>query len=184
MTDSGSIRRQLGLKKHRLDECVTNSLEAVKNELWSDDIDHALHKLRVLLEKLKNYLGQYRHLREALWFIAKNDKKEADRLEDECDEEHETFCKAEDTVAELTVAIETLKDRDRTVPKTHSKGRNVKLPELKLLRFEGDITKWNEFWSIFDASINSNSTLSMWKRWHIYSGNSVEKLARWCQVFL
>ena len=36
---------------------------------------------------------------------------------------------------------------------------HIKLPKLELLKFKGNILKWQEFWNKYDAMIHSNSTL-------------------------
>ena len=39
---------------------------------------------------------------------------------------------------------------------THTKKRTAKLPVLKLATFEGDFSKWNNFWTSFSTNVDNN----------------------------
>ena len=49
---------------------------------------------------------------------------------------------------------------DSKPPSDKDSGTKVKLPKLTLKTFNGDLTKWETFWSVFESSIHSNSSLS------------------------
>ena len=61
----------------------------------------------------------------------------------------------------------------RTVP-AHSR---VKLPELSLRSFDGDITKWTTFWESYESSIHRNDGLSDIDKFN-YLKSLLEKTAR------
>ena len=60
-------------------------------------------------------------------------------------------------------------------------GPRCKLPKLELPVFNGDILKWQEFWGMFDTSINSNHSISDIDRFNYLkrylSGNAQETIS-------
>ena len=40
-----------------------------------------------------------------------------------------------------------------------SKHPNIKLPELKISKFDGDVTNWQTFWEQFESAVHLNDTL-------------------------
>ena len=42
-------------------------------------------------------------------------------------------------------------------PQLQASSPRVKLPKLKLKRFDGDVTKWCTFWDAYEASIHENT---------------------------
>jgi len=53
-------------------------------------------------------------------------------------------------------------------PVTHHEvaGSGVKLPKIEPKKFNGDLTKWETFWSSFEASIHCNPTLTAVDKFH------------------
>ena len=45
------------------------------------------------------------------------------------------------------------------VPYIPPKTRGVKLPKLNINKFDGDFTRWNTFWGIFNASVHKRTDL-------------------------
>ena len=60
-------------------------------------------------------------------------------------------------------------------------GPRCKLPKLELPVFNGDILKWQEFWGMFDTSINSNHSINDIDRFNYLkrylSGNAQETIS-------
>jgi len=72
---------------------------------------------------------------------------------------HHTTTTAPDTSTPTVVTSATV------TPVTHHavaeiSSSKVKLPKLELKKFNGDLTKWETFWSSFESSIHINTSLT------------------------
>jgi hypothetical protein len=80
-----------------------------------------------------------------------------DKEMDEREEMRDAWIRVETELTEKLESASRASAASRSIPTTT---KRVKLPDLKIKQFDGDVFKWRSFWDIFKINFDQNSDLS------------------------
>ncbi len=158
-------------QKTRLRKTLTADIGRVR-ELLNETEDDAKKVIKKKLSRLQNTVSAFKELQIALTDLIDETEDEG-LIEARCkeeDEEYEFLLELEDVLYDaqqkLTPPTSNKGDagKEESAISTHTTNNNdirSRLPNLEIVKFNGDFLKFAEFWEHFEATIHNNSRLSV-----------------------
>jgi hypothetical protein len=162
---SGSILRAIRTARKDLRKYLDDKPDQKSDFASEQEKLNYVDSIETYLDLIKGKRSNLNELNNTLMaFDTDGDKTEQDAVEKQIEETVDMIIKVDEVIVQVNRISLRAKSGSKTNVKSsviaNSSNKNVKLPKLQLVKFDGNMLKWQEFWDSFDSSVNQNEALT------------------------